>query len=130
MRRRTGSRALTIIIALVAVWAGFLLLAQPAGETRGSVPFDGANIIWFPLIIVALFIFSRYLLRRNEPHGQQEIAQYGIGEAVASGMAWGLVKGVQEFFWYDALTVGPLVSGIVVFAAVLAGNWLVSRVFR
>ena len=130
MARRTGSRALTIIIALVAVWARFLLLAQPADGTRGSVQFDWANIIWFPLIIVALFIFSRYLLRRNEPLGQQEVAQHGAGEAVASGLAWGLVKGVQEYFWYDALTVGPLVSGMVVFAAVLAGNWLLSRLFR
>ena len=130
MGRRAGSRAGIIIIALVTVWAGFLLVARPADRVRVSAPVDWANIIWFPLIIVALFIFSRYLLRRNEPLRQQEITQHGAGEAVASGLAWGLVKGVQEFSWYDSLTVGPLVSGMVVFAAVLAGNWLVSRLFR
>jgi hypothetical protein len=130
VRRSLGSRTLVVVIALMTIWAGFLLLERPVEQQRATVPLDWANIVWFPLIIVGLFFISRFLLRRGDPGGRQEVARHGTGEAVATGLAWGLVKAVQEYFWYDTMTIGPLISGGVVFVAVLAGNWLLSRTYR
>ena len=128
MRRQNRTRPLAIIAALVLIWAAYLFVDRPAQSGRAPVPLDWANIVWLPLVIIAVFMVWRYLMRRNDPTAYQGGAHYGLGEAVASGVVWAVVKTVQEYFWYGTLTAAPLVSGLVVFGAILAGNWILSHV--
>ena len=42
-------------------------------------------------------------------------------------MAWGIIKAVQERYTFGSFTLAPIISGAVVFLAVLLGNWVVTR---
>ena len=125
MIRSTGARALVIITVLLVIWGSYLVVERPAREDQTAL--DWGNAVGFPLLIVAAVMATRFFTQRGTPDAMERIRKYGPREALATGVVWGLVKAGQEYFWNDQLTVAPVISGLVVYLAVLAGNWLLLR---
>lgn len=128
MTPRQAPRTLLIILAMAGLWAAYLLLQRPSLHSRGVASLDWGNVVGFPLLIVAMYMVSRYLLWRNNPTRRKTIP--GVGEALATGVAWGIIKAVQERYSFGSFTLAPILSGVVVFLTVLAGNWVVTRMLR
>lgn len=121
-------RALLIILAMTVLWAAYMLLQRPLLRSRGVTGLDWANVVGFPLLIVAMYMVSRFLVWRRNPMPRTK--RPGLGEALATGVAWGIIKAVQERYTFGSLTLAPIVSGAVVCLAVLLGNWVVTRLLR
>lgn len=128
MMPRQALRALLLILVMTVLWAAFLLLQRPILRSRGVAGLDLGNVVGFPLVIVAMYMVSRYLVWRRNP--MPRASRPGIGEALATGVAWGIIKAVQERYTFGSLTLAPVISGAVVFLAVLLGNWVITRSLR
>jgi hypothetical protein len=128
MMPRQAPRVLLIILAVTVLWAAFVLIQRPVLRSRDVNGLDWNNVVGFPVAIVAIFMVSRYIAWRNNP--APRASRSGIGEALATGVAWGVIKALQERYTFGAVTMAPLVSGAVVCLAVLVGNWIVRRLLR
>ena len=72
MTPRQAPRTLLIILAMAGLWAAYLLLQRPLLRSRGVDGLDLGNVVGFPLLIVAMYMVSRYLLWRNNPMRTQD----------------------------------------------------------
>ncbi len=128
MAPRPARYMLLIIASLIVLWAMFLLIQRPVLRAHGVTGLDWNNVVTFPLLIVAAFMVARYVRWRNDP--ARRPVRAGVGEAIATAVVWSIVKAVQERYTFGAITQAPLVSGVVVCLAVLAGNWIIAKLSR